>query len=65
MKGTPPGPTLSERQLRIIGQVSAIEDPDLLARLERLIDLHRSGLRVLDDAEMEAILDDLRPEPSG
>lgn len=65
MKGTPAGPTLSERQLRIIGQISAIEDPDLLARLERLIDLHRSGLRVLDDAEMEAILDDLRPEPSG
>lgn len=64
MKGTPAGPTLSERQLRIIGQISAIEDPDLLARLERLIDLHRSGLRVLDDAEVEAILDDLRPEPS-
>lgn len=65
MKGTPAGPTLSERQLRIIGQISVIEDPDLLARVERLIDLHRSGLRVLDDAEMEAILDDLRPEPSG
>lgn len=65
MKGTPTGPTLSERQLRIIGQISAIEDHALLARLERLIDLHRSGLRVLDDAEMEAILDDLRSEPSG
>ena len=64
MKGTPQGPTLSERQLRIIGHVSAIDDPDLLARLERLIDLHRSGLRVLDDAEMQAILDDLRPETS-
>ena len=62
MKATTEGTSVSERQLRIIGQVSTIEDPGLLARLERLIDLHRSGLRRLDDDEMEAILDDLRPE---
>jgi len=51
----------SERQLRIIGMISRIDDADLLARIERMIDLHRSGLRSIDEAEMQAILDDLRP----
>lgn len=64
MKGTHAATTLSERQLRLIGQISRIDDGDLLLRLERLVDLHASGLRVLDDAEMEAILDDLRPTGS-
>lgn len=54
--------SLHERQVRIIGQVSAIEDPELLGRIEHLIDAHRSGLRSIDDAEMDAILDDLRHE---
>ena len=54
--------TLSERQLRIITAVSSIDDADLLARVQRMIDLHRSGLRVLDEREMDAILDDLRPD---
>lgn len=52
----------SERQLRIIGMISGIEDAGLLSRIERMIDLHRSGLRAIDEAEMQAILDDLRPE---
>lgn len=54
--------SLSELQMRIIGAVSAIDDPDLLDRLQRMIDLHRSGLRVLDEGELNSILDDLRPE---
>lgn len=54
------GQTLSERQIRIISEVSAIRDPAVLNSIERLIDLYRSGLRSLDDREMEAILDDLR-----
>jgi len=54
--------SLHERQVRIIGQVSAIDDPELLDRIEHLIDVHISGLRSLDDAEMQAILDDLRHE---
>lgn len=52
----------SERQLRIIGMISGIDDADLLDRIEHMIDLHRSGLRAIDEAEMQAILDDLRPE---
>lgn len=55
------GRTLSERQIRIIGEVSAIRDPALLNRIERLIDAYRSGLRALDDREMDDILADLRP----
>lgn len=55
------GQTLSERQIRIIGEVSAIRDPALLNRIERLIDAYRSGLRVLNDREMDDILADLRP----
>lgn len=47
--------------MRIIGAISSIDDPDLLQRLQRMIDTHRSGLRVLDDGELNAILDDLRP----
>lgn len=54
--------SLHERQVRVIGLLSSIDDPDLLDRIERLIDVHRSGLRPLDDAEMRAILDDLRHE---
>jgi len=38
---------------------------DLLARIERMIDMHRSGLRSIDEAEMQAILDDLRPGDDG
>lgn len=56
--------SLHEQQIRIIGQLSAIDDPDLLERIERLIDAHRSGLRALDDDEVNAILDDLRHDPS-
>jgi hypothetical protein len=52
--------SVHERQVRVIGLLSSIDDPELLARIERLIDLHRSGLRPLDDAEMAAVLDDLR-----
>ncbi|MDZ7707477.1 MAG: hypothetical protein U5J97_06200 [Trueperaceae bacterium] len=52
----------SERQLRIINMISGIDDSDLLDRIEHMIDLHRSGLRAIDEAEMQAILDDLRPE---
>lgn len=52
----------SERQLRIINMISGIDDSDLLDRIEYMIDLHRSGLRAIDEAEMQAILDDLRPE---
>ncbi len=52
----------SERQLRIISMISGIDDSDLLERIEHMIDLHRSGLRPLDEAEMQAILDDLRPD---
>lgn len=51
----------SERQLRIIGMISRIDDAVLLARIERMLDLYRSGLRSIDEAEMQAILDDLRP----
>jgi hypothetical protein len=54
--------SLHERQIRIIGQVSAIDDAELLGRIERLIDAYRSGLRTLDDAEMDDILRDLRHE---
>lgn len=52
----------SERQLRIIHMISGIDDSDLLDRIEHMIDLHRSGLRAIDEDEMQAILDDLRPE---
>lgn len=62
MNGSERGTSLFERQLRIIGQVSDIDDPDLLARLERVIDVHTSGLRVLDDAESDAILDELHAD---
>jgi hypothetical protein len=54
--------SLHERQVRVIGLLSSIDDPDLIERVERLIDMHRSGLRPLNDAEMAAILDDLRHE---
>lgn len=54
--------TLSERQLRIIAAISAIEDADLLARVQKLIDRHRTGLRMLDETEMNAILSELRPD---
>lgn len=64
MNGFDRGTSLFERQLRIIGQVSDIDDPDLLARLERMIDVHNSGLRVLDDAESAAILDELHADRS-
>ena len=60
MERTSDARSLHERQIRIIGQLSSIEDPDLLSRIERLIDAHRSGLRALDDDEIESILDDLR-----
>lgn len=56
--------SLTELQMRIIGAVSSIDDTELLERLQRMIDHQRSGLRVLDDVEMDSILDDLRPEPS-
>lgn len=55
-------PSPSDRQLRIIGMISGIDDLALLDRIEHMIDLHRSGLRSIDDAEMQAILDDLRPD---
>lgn len=54
--------SLHELQVRIIGQVSAIEDPDLLERIEHVIDAYRSGLRAIGDEEMNAILDELRHE---
>ena len=60
MEPTSAAGTLHERQVRIIGQVSSIQDPELLGRIERVIDAYRSGLRSLDDAEMDAILHDLR-----
>jgi hypothetical protein len=61
MRGRPPAPSDPDLQLRIIRRVASIDDPDVLARLERIIDAHRSGLRRLDDAEVESILADLRP----
>lgn len=61
MSGRPSETSLRDLQLRIIGRVASIDDPDLLSRLERIIDNHRSGLRRLDDAEVESILADLRP----
>jgi hypothetical protein len=60
MSGSPATTALRERQLRIIGRVASIDDPDLLARLELLIDRHNSGLEPLDDAEIQDILADLR-----
>ena len=57
-----PAGSLHERQVRIIGHVSAIDDPERLRRIEHLIDAYRSGLRAIDDAEMDAILHDLRHE---
>lgn len=62
MESTRTAGSLHERQVRIIGHVSAIDDPELLRRIEHLIDAYRSGLRAIDDAEMDAILHDLRHE---
>jgi hypothetical protein len=59
MRGRPPAASVRDLQLRIIRRVASIDDADVLARLERIIDAHRSGLRRLDDAEVESILADL------
>ena len=60
MRGRTSATSYRDLQLRIIGRVASIDDPDLLTRLERIIDAHRSGLRRLDDDEVESILADLK-----
>ena len=54
--------TLSELQTRLVALIRSIDDPDVLARVQSVIDGHKDDLRVLDEREMDAILSDLRPD---